>query len=127
MKHETEGWETRPRSAQRRKRRKRRVLSYPLRLAGLGAAAALALWLMGAVVVKAAYPYWLGYDVGARVAEARARLKRQKAENEALRARIRYLRSDEGAETLARRAGWRRPGESVIFFSGKPGGDNGRR
>jgi cell division protein FtsB len=124
MKHEVEGWETRrPAPQRRRKRRKRRVLSYPLRLAALGGAAALALWLMGAVVVKAAYPYWLGYDVGTRVAEARARLKRQSAENEALRARIRYLRSDEGAETLARRAGWRRDGESVIFFSGKPGGD----
>ena len=115
----------------RRKRRKRRGLSYPLRLAGAGAAALIGLWVTGIVVIKAAYPYWLGYDVGSQVAEARDQLRRQRSENETLRARIRYLRSDEGAETLARRAGWRRPGESVIFFAEKPAakepGTNERR
>lgn len=105
---------------QRRKRKRRRRLSYPLRLTGVVAAGLLVLWAAGTALVKAAYPYWLGYDMGSRVAEARTRLKHQRDQNEALRARIRYLRSDEGAETLARRAGWRRSGESVIFFAEKP-------
>lgn len=126
MKHEDEARERRRTPPRRRRRKKRRVLSYPIRLAGIGAAVVGGLWLMGTFVMKAAYPYWLGHDVGTQVAEARTRLKRQRAENEALRARIHYLRSEEGAETLARRAGWRRPGESVLFFSGKPDGD-GRR
>lgn len=101
---------------QERTRRRRRAGSYPLQLAGAVILVTLATWVLVQIVIKATHPYLLGHDVGRKVAALREKLTEQRARNAALRARIGYLQSDEGAETLARRAGWRRPGELVLFL-----------
>ena len=104
----------------RRIRRRRRAGSYPLQLAGAATLIALATYMMVLVVEKAAHPYWLGHSVKREVDEMRVRLSEQNARNAQLREQIRYLRSEEGAETTARRAGYRRPGEQVYLLPETP-------
>ncbi len=101
---------------QGRTRRRRRARSYPLQLAGAATLVAVAVWVLAVVVEKVAHPYWLGHTVGREVADLRAQLARQRARNALFRAQISYLRSAEGTETTARRAGWRRPGEEVYLL-----------
>ena len=110
----------RPRRKPKQHRRRRRFRSYPLQL--LGAATGIALILVVAVLVveKAAHPYWLGHQVGQEVATLKTRLHAQQKRNAALRQEVRYLQSDEGAEVVARRARYHRPGEEVILLIDDP-------
>ena len=111
-------------------RRRRWVGSYPLQLAAAVTLVLFATWMGVLLVEKAAHPYWLGYTEGRKVTAMRERLAEQKARNAQLRARIEYLRSPEGTETLARRKGYRKPGEQVYFLTDTPaavpGGEEGR-
>lgn len=64
-----------------------------------------------------AYPFLtpvrLGAEMEAQVDAARARLETLLVSNRRLESEIEFLKSDEGVETLARRMGYRRPGEVV--------------
>ncbi len=104
----------------RRIRRRRRAGSYPLQLAGAATFIALATYMVVLVVEKAAHPYWLGHSVQQEVTQMREQLAEQNARNARLRAQVQYLESEEGAETAARRAGYRRPGEQVYLLPPTP-------
>ena len=112
-------------SRKRRKRRRRRAGNYYLKIAvtvvgGMAAAGVLFLFLS-----KVVHPYRLGYQVGQDVAEQREKLERQKQINAQLRARVAYLKSDEGMEREARSAGFHRPGEMVYLMPAEPVKDAG--
>jgi cell division protein FtsB len=103
-----------------RRKRRRRAGSYYLKIAvtvvgGMAAAGALF-----AFMSKVVHPYRLGYQVGQEVAEQRESLERQQRINAQLRARVAYLKSDEGVEREARRAGYHRPGEIVYLMTPEP-------
>lgn len=106
-----------PERVARRRRRKRRPFPYPLRVALVMSAGMIVAWFSFQVLVKIVHPYQLGSEEARKVAELRARLNRQNQENVSLRAHIAFLKSDEGAEAVARRAGFHRPGEIVYFLS----------
>ena len=99
-----------------RQRQQRRAGGPPLRLAAAAVGVLGALAILVVVVEKAAHPYWLGHKVGREVAALEKKLDAQNARNKALRARIHYLCSPEGVETIARQKGYRRPGEQVFFL-----------
>ncbi len=65
---------------------------------------------------KVVHPYRLSNEVGQQVAVLREQYKRQEQENAALQQRLVFLRSDEGAEVEARRAGFLRKGETVYLL-----------
>ncbi len=105
-----------------RRQRRRRHSRYALQLSGAALAIAFTLFLGVLVIEKAAHPYWLGHQVGQRVATLKADLHAQRQRNGSLRREVRYLSSDEGAEVVARRLGYRRPGEQVLLFPSGPTG-----
>ncbi len=102
------------------RRRRRRPLSYPLQLLGAACAVAAVLFVAVIVIEKAAHPYWLGHQVGQEVATLKTRLRAQRQRNADLARHERYLASDEGAEVVARRAHYCRPGEQVILLTNDP-------
>ncbi len=110
----------RPKPALRRRRqrsRRRRLSSYPLQLLGAATLVAVTLFVAVVVIEKAAHPYWLGHKVGQEVAALQSKLRAQQKRNASLRQEVRYLKSDEGAEVVARQAGYRRPGEQVLLLT----------
>ena len=111
----------------KRTRRRKRKSSYGLQLVGATVLVALAAWMLFAFVEKAIHPYWLQHTVGRDVSVLREKIATQKARNANLRAQIAYAQSEEGAEALARRAGFSRPGEQVYFLQRKPVQDGGER
>ena len=110
----------RERSRQRQQQQPRRRPGHPLRLAAVAVGVLGVLAVLVVVVEKAAHPYWLGNKVGREVAVLEKKLDAQNTRNETLRARIRYLRSPEGLETIARQKGYYRPGEHVFFLPETP-------
>ena len=98
--------------------RRRRVIWYPIRLIGVGVSGVLGAFLLFQLVVKVAHPYKLGDEEARRVSALRERLARQEQINDRLDARLKYLESDEGTETQARRAGYHREGEAVYMLDG---------
>lgn len=108
------------RASRQRSRRRRRPRSYPLQLLGAATLVAGILFVAVIVVEKAVHPYWLGHQVGQEVATLQSKLRAQQQRNAALRQEVRYLKSDEGAEVLARRAGYHRPGEQVLLLTNAP-------
>jgi len=64
-----------------------------------------------------AYPFlrqWRITDaLDRKVVEAREHLGRLQSENDAVEREVNFLRTDEGAETTARKKGYRRPGETI--------------
>ena len=73
-------------------------------------------WVLSRVIARTAHPYLLGYQEGKKVAALRERLQQQSSTNVALKQRIEYLKSSEGEESEARRAGYHRPGEVVYLL-----------
>lgn len=104
------------RSRQQRRRSRRRAGSYYLRIAATMAGGLCGAWMLFLFLSKVVHPYKLGYEVGREVTDMRGKVEAQEAANQTLRARIAYLRSDEGAEREARRAGYHRPGEVVYLL-----------
>lgn len=101
-------------------RRRRGAQSYALRLAGAAALVVVAVVALTALAGKVVHPYLLGYHVGREADHLRTQLAQHKERNALLRAQVRYLQSDEGGETAARRAGWHRPGEQVYLLKAAP-------
>jgi cell division protein FtsB len=112
----------RPRNLRRRK--KRRLLSstalYRLRLIGMGLGGVFIAVIAFRILQKVVHPYQLGNEVGQQVAVLREQYNRQEKENAALRQRLVFLRSKEGAEVEARRAGFHRKGEIVYLLPTTP-------
>lgn len=108
----------RPRNLRRRK--KRRLFSstvlYYLRLFGIGMGGVLFAFVAFRFMLKVVHPYKLSSEVGQQVAVAREQYNRQEKENAALQQRLTFLRSKEGAEVEARRAGFHRKGEIVYLL-----------
>mgnify|MGYP000878433149 CR=1 FL=1 len=80
-------------------------------LGGVGAA-----YVLFAFLNKATQPYRIRHETAQQVREARAERDAQRAANEELQRRIDYLKSDEGAESEARRLGYYRKGETVYLL-----------
>ena len=111
---------------QKRKRRRKKAGSYPLQLAAVVIVGVLGAWIAARVVEKALHPYWLGHAVGIKLAAARKELSQQNARCAELSQQVAWLRSPEGAETKARRAGYRLPGEQVYLIETPPTATEGR-
>ena len=101
-----------------RRRRRRRGLPYGLRLAGVAAVGLLSALILFQVTRKVIRPYQLGYTESRKVAVLREQLATENRRNDALRQKVAYLQTAEGAESEARRArpGWHRPGEVVYLL-----------
>lgn len=108
----------RPRNLRRKK--KRRLLSstalYRLRLVGMGLGGMLFAFIAFRFMQKVVHPYKLSNEVGQQVAVLREKYKRQQQENAVLEQRLAFLRSKEGAEVEARRAGFHLKGETVYLL-----------
>ena len=100
-------------------RRRRRAVRNFLRLAALLAGGIVGAFLLFQVFVKIAYPYRLGYAEAKKVAALNERLKKREASNALLLRRVVFLRTAEGAESVARSAGYCRPGEKVFLIDPK--------
>ena len=103
-----------------RRRRRPRIAGFALRIAGLALVGVLAGCLLFPLASKIVRPYRIENEVEAKVRVLEERLARQSAENAVLMRRIDYLRTDEGKEMLARRAGYHLPGETVFLLSAPP-------
>ncbi|MFM7320393.1 MAG: FtsB family cell division protein [Armatimonadota bacterium] len=72
------------------------------------------------------YPFLRQWRIGAaldrKVVEARAHLDRLIQENGAVEREVNFLQTDEGAETMARKKGYRRAGEKVYRIRAIDGG-----
>ncbi|GAB4457319.1 MAG: hypothetical protein OHK0029_16920 [Armatimonadaceae bacterium] len=104
----------------RRKQQTRRdavPLPAPVRWMGTALVGIFGAWVLFEIVVKAVYPYQLGSEQAKKVAALEARLAEQNQRNAALEQEVKYLKSDEGKEVLARRAGYQRPNETVYFLT----------
>jgi cell division protein FtsB len=99
-----------------RKRRRRRAIWYPVRLIGVGAAGVTGAFLLFQLYVKINHPYQLGDEEARKVVALQERLNRQDRQNAVLDQQLQYLQSNEGTETLARRAGYHKPGETVYLL-----------
>jgi cell division protein FtsB len=114
----SDAFSDRPRNLRRRK--KRRLLSstalYRLRLTGMGLGGIFIAFIAFRVMQKVVHPYRLGNEVGQQVAVLREQYRRQEKENAVLRQRLAFLRSKEGAEVEARRAGFHLKGETVYLL-----------
>ena len=107
----------RPRNLRRRK--KRRLSStflFRLRLFGMALGGIVFAFAAFRFMQKVVHPYRLGSEVSQQVAVARTQYKRQEQENAVLEEKLMFLRSKEGAEVLARRAGFHLKGEVVYLF-----------
>ena len=105
-----------PRQTPPRRRAPRRVVNYYGKVAGLCVAGTLGAMLVWAFVVKVIHPYQLGWVVEKDIRVIRADLQKQNARNALLQKRLAYLKTPDGAETEARRAGFGRPGEMIYLL-----------
>lgn len=99
-----------------RRRTPRRAGNYYLKIAGFFLASAVGIYAAWAFAVKIIHPYQMGWKVEQDVRKVQGELKRQNAQNALLEKRLAYLKTPEGAETEARRAGYARPGEKVYLL-----------
>jgi cell division protein FtsB len=99
-----------------RSRRRRRQRNYFLQLALAAGGVALVTWMLFVLIEKAIHPYWLGHEVERQVRALREQVARQRKENDDLRAQVRFLQTDEGAEREARQARFYRPGEVIYLL-----------
>ena len=107
----------RPRNLRRRK--KRRLSStflFRLRLFGMALGGVIFAFAAFRFMQKVVHPYQLGSEVSQQVAVAHAQYRHQEQENAILQEQMMFLRSKEGAEVEARRAGFHRKGETVYLF-----------
>jgi hypothetical protein len=109
----------RPPLRRRRRTGRSRLEQIVLVLLGLGGTVGAAFLLFG-FLSKVVAPYKLGYALSNDLAAKREELDRQLLENKKLSARLSYLKSEEGAERLARRQGYHRPGERVYLLRETP-------
>jgi len=103
----------------RKKRRARRSYQLQIALAAVGVFGAV--WLGAICVMWLVRPVARGNEYGRNVAVWRERLVQQRKVNADLKRRAAYLRTDEGAERLARRKGFHREGEIVYLLASSPG------
>ncbi|MDX1931732.1 MAG: hypothetical protein SFU56_03930 [Capsulimonadales bacterium] len=94
-----------------------RFLGRLVRLAGMGAVGVFSALLLFQVALKILHPYRLGQEEARKVEALRHRLEARNAENQRLERRLEYLKSPEGQETLARRAGFHRNGEIPFLLT----------
>ena len=99
-----------------RRRAPRRAGNYYLRIAGFALVAAVGVYAAWAFAVKIIHPYQMGWKVAQDVKKVKNELHRQHAQNALLEKRLAYLKTPEGAETEARRAGFAREGEKVYLL-----------
>lgn len=99
-----------------RRRAPRRAGNYYLRLMGIAGGGVTAAYVLFVFILKVVHPYQLGYAVELDIRQVQTELNRQKARNSLLERRLDYLKTPEGAEMEARRAGWARPGETVYLL-----------
>ncbi len=107
----------------RQRRKRQRRVRTALRLLGVTAGGIAGAYLAFVFLAKVVHPYKLGYEVGRQSDAVRERLDERQRANDRLRERLAFLQSDEGAEVEARRAHWRRPGETVILFRHESAGE----
>ncbi len=104
-------------TAQRSRRRPpRRAGNYYLKIVGFVLVSAVGVYAAWAFAVKIIHPYQMGWKVERDVKKVQSELKRQNTQNALLEKRLAYLKTPEGAETEARRAGYARPGEKVYLL-----------
>jgi cell division protein FtsB len=100
----------------RQQRRRRAKWLFPVRVATMMVAGMAGAWLLFQLMVKVVHPYKLGYEQAQKVADLKDEWERIEAGNVRLRQQVAYLQSPEGAETIARRNGYHRPGEIVYLL-----------
>ncbi len=105
----------------RNRKKKRRSRSYPLQIALAALSLFGAVWMLAVCIMWLVRPVTRGNEFGRNVAVMRERLARQRKVNADLQRRVAYLRTDEGAERLARKKGFHRPGEIVYLLPPSPG------
>ncbi|MBC7808008.1 MAG: septum formation initiator family protein [Akkermansiaceae bacterium] len=105
-----------PTVARMRRRTPRRAGNYYLKITGFALVAAVGVYAAWAFAVKIIHPYQMGWKVAQDVKKVENELRRQHAQNALLEKRLAYLKTPEGAETEARRAGFARPGEQVYLI-----------
>jgi len=103
-------------SPRSQRRLPRRAGNYYLRLAGIAGGGCLIAYVLFIFIAKVIHPYQMGFSVERDIRTVRAELKKQQAKNTLLARRLDYLKTPEGAETEARRAGYSRPGEIVYLL-----------
>lgn len=108
--------ESLPTAPRPRRRAPRRAGNYYLKIAGFALVAAVGVYAAWAFAVKIIHPYQMGWKVSQDVKKVESELSRQYAQNALLEKRLAYLKTPEGAETEARRAGFARPGEKVYLL-----------
>lgn len=101
----------------RRQRRRRNRIPTPLRWLGMVGAGMFCAWVLFELMVKIVHPYQLGDQQAKKAQQLRQQLAQQEARNTDLRKQVAYLRTEEGAEALARRAGYHRPKEEVYLLT----------
>lgn len=101
----------------RGQRRRRNRIPTPLRWLAMVGAGMLCAWLLFELMVKIVHPYQLGDQQAKKAQKLRQQLAQQEARNSELRKQVAFLRTDEGAEVLARRAGYHRPKEAVYLLA----------
>lgn len=99
-----------------RRRTPRRAGNYYLKIVGFLLVSAVGVYAAWAFAVKIIHPYQMGWKVEQDVKKVESELKRQHSQNALLEKRLAYLKTPEGAETEARRAGYARPGEKVYLL-----------
>lgn len=99
-----------------RRRMPRRAGNYYLKIAGFAAVTLIGMYAAWAFAVKIIHPYQMGWKVNQDVKKVETELNRQYAQNALLEKRLAYLKTPDGAETEARRAGYARPGERVYLL-----------
>ena len=109
-------------STPRRRRAPRRVVNYYVKLGGIVVAGVVGAFLVWGFVVKVIHPYQMGWAVDQDVQRVRGDLRKQASRNALLQQRLAYLKTPDGAETEARRAGFARPGEMIYLLRTKEPG-----
>ncbi len=99
-----------------RRRTPRRAGNYYLKITGFFLCALIGAYAAWGFGVKIIHPYQMGWKVSQDVNKVEQELGRQNAQNGQLEKRLAYLKTPEGAETEARRAGFARPGETVYLI-----------
>lgn len=100
-----------------KKRRRPRRIPTPILWLVTIATGGLFAWGIFELMVRMVHPYQLGNQQAKKVDDLKLRLARQEARNTELRKDLEFLRSDEGAEALARSEGYHRPNETVYLIA----------
>jgi cell division protein FtsB len=103
-----------------KRRRRRRGIPFPLRIAGLAVLGILGAFIALSIIKKTIHPYILDHQEGTRIARLQAHLDRENAVNAGLEKNIAYLKSEEGMENQARSKGYHIPGEVVYLLDNSP-------